>query len=124
MNALAIDPAGNIYAAGWTNATDFPVSADAFQKSGAGGNSFGTRPYGFVLKPSPAEDRLLYSTLLGGAIANCFGGSQCVGKSAATTVNAIAVDRNASPRSAAVPTPRFPCHGWRGADRLPLPGVR
>ena len=89
VNALAVDPAGNIYAAGWTNATDFPVSADAFQKSGAGGNSFGTRPYGFVLKLSPAGDRLLYSTLLGGAIANCFGGSHCVGKSASFDGNRV-----------------------------------
>jgi uncharacterized protein (TIGR03437 family) len=94
VNALAVDPGGNIYAAGWTNATDFPVSADAFQKSGAGGSSFGTRPFGFVLKLSPAGDRLLYSTLLGGATANCFGGSHCVGKFGSNTVNAIAVDRN------------------------------
>ena len=93
VNALTVDPAGNIYAAGWTNAADFPVSANAFQKSGAGGGSlFGTRPYGFVLKLSPAGDRLLYSTLLGGATANCFGGSHCVGKSGSNTVNAIAVD--------------------------------
>ncbi len=94
VNALAVDPAGNIYAAGWTNATDFPVSPNAFQKSGAGGSSFGTRPFGFVLKLSPAGDRLLYSTLLGGATANCFGGSHCVGKFGSNTVNAIAVDRN------------------------------
>lgn len=94
VNALAVDPGGNIYAAGWTNVTDFPVSADAFQKSGAGGSSFGTRPFGFVLKLSPAGDRLLYSTLLGGATADCFGGSHCVGKFGSNTVNAIAVDRN------------------------------
>jgi hypothetical protein len=67
VNAVAVDATGNIYAAGWTNAADFPVSANAFQKSGAGGSSFGPRPYGFVLKLSPGGDRLLYSTLLGGA---------------------------------------------------------
>jgi uncharacterized protein (TIGR03437 family) len=94
VNAVAVDPAGNIYAAGWTNAADFPVSANAFQKSGAGGDSFGPRPYGFVLKLSPGGDRLLYSTLLGGATANCLGGSHCLGKSGSNTVNSIAVDRN------------------------------
>ena len=95
VNALAVDPAGNIYAAGSTNAADFPVSADAFQKSGAGGGSFGWRPFGFVLKLSPAGDRLFYSTLLGGTMANCFGGSHCIGRNnPSTTVNSIAVDRN------------------------------
>lgn len=94
VNALAVDPAGNIYAGGWTNATDFPVSPDAFQKSGAGGSSFGTRPFGFVLKLSPAGDRLLYSTLLGGSTANCLGGSHCIGKNPSNTVNSIVVDRN------------------------------
>src|SRR5688572_11732266 len=94
VNAVAVDPAGNIYAAGTTNAKDFPVSANAFQKSGAGSDSFGPRLYGFVLKLPPAGDRLLYSTLLGGSAVNCFGGSHCVGMKASTTVNAIAVDRN------------------------------
>jgi hypothetical protein len=36
VNAVAVDPTGNIYAAGWTNAADFPVSANAFQKSAPG----------------------------------------------------------------------------------------
>ena len=94
VNAIALDSGGNIYAAGMTNANDFPVSSDAFQKSGAGGDTFGPRPFGFVLKLSPAGDRLLYSTLLGGSAVNCFGGSHCVGKNASTTVTAIAVDRN------------------------------
>lgn len=69
VNALAVDSVGNIYAAGTTNARDFPVTANAFQKSGAGGDTFGPRPFGFVLKLSPAGDRLLYSTLLGGSTA-------------------------------------------------------
>jgi hypothetical protein len=94
VNAVATDLAGNIYAGGVTNASDFPVSANAFQKTGAGGDTFGPRPFGFVLKLSPDGDRLLYSTLLGGLTANCFGGSHCVGINASTTVNAVAVDRN------------------------------
>ncbi len=94
VHALAVDPAGNIYAAGRTTAADFPVSPDAFQQSGALSTSFGPRPYGFVLKLSPAGDRLLYSTLLGGAAPNCTGGSHCLPILAATSVNALAVDRN------------------------------
>jgi uncharacterized protein (TIGR03437 family) len=94
VNAVATDLAGNIYAGGVTNARDFPVSANAFQKTGAGGDTFGPRPFGFVLKLSPDGARLLYSTLLGGLTANCFGGSHCVGINASTTVNAVAVDRN------------------------------
>lgn len=92
VNAVAVDPAGNIYAGGSTNASDFPTTAGAFQKSGAGGNTFGVRPYGFVLKLPPAGDRFVYSTLLGGATANCVGGSHCIGKYASTSVNALVVD--------------------------------
>lgn len=94
IQALAVDPAGNIYAAGRTTAPDFPVSPDAFQKSGALSTPFGPRPYGFVLKLSPAGDRLLYSTLLGGATPNCQGGSHCLPIFAATSVNALTVDAN------------------------------
>lgn len=94
VHALAVDPAGNIYAAGRTTAADFPVSADAFQKSGATNTPFGPRPFGFVLKLSPAGDRLLYSTLLGGPNPYCLGGSHCIPILAANSVNAIVVDRN------------------------------
>ena len=68
---IAVDGAGNVYAAGSTNATDFPVSG-AYQSRQAG--QFDA----FVVKLSAEGDRLLYSTFLGG------GGSDYA--------NAVAVD--------------------------------
>lgn len=93
VNAVALDSAGSIYVAGETNAKDFPASTNAFQKTGAGGDSFAPRPFGFVMKISGSGDRLLFSTLLGGSRVSCFGGSHCVGKSTATAIYAIAVDQ-------------------------------
>jgi uncharacterized protein (TIGR03437 family) len=93
-HAVAVDAAGNIYVAGETNASDFPVTANAFQRSGAGASNMVPRPYGFVMKISSAGDRMLYSTLLGGAAVNCNGGSHCVPITSDTTVTAIAVDPN------------------------------
>ncbi|MCX6602959.1 MAG: hypothetical protein NTV52_05140 [Acidobacteria bacterium] len=46
------------------------------------------------MKLTPAADRLLYSTFLGGATANCVGGSHCIPKLSITTIKAIVVDRN------------------------------
>jgi uncharacterized protein (TIGR03437 family) len=46
------------------------------------------------MKMSSAGDRLLYSTLLGGAAVNCNGGSHCVPITTSTAVLAIAVDQN------------------------------
>lgn len=92
VNAIAIDSQGAIFAAGRTNAPDFPVSPDAFRKTGAGGDPFGPRPFGFVLKMASQGDRLVYSTLLGGSRANCQGGSHCIGKYSDSSITAIAVD--------------------------------
>ncbi len=58
-SAIAVDAAGNIYIAGATNSTDFPVSNAAFQRA----KGFGFD--GFVVKLSPAG-AVIYSTLLGG----------------------------------------------------------
>jgi uncharacterized protein (TIGR03437 family) len=93
-HAVAVDAAGNIYVGGETNAKDFPVTANAYQQTGAGAGIYSPRPYGFVMKISSAGDKILYSTLLGGAEVNCNGGSHCVGITSATAVRAIAVDQN------------------------------
>jgi len=95
IQAVTVDPTGNIYVAGSTTAANFPITPDAFQKTGAMITSFGSIPFGFVMKLSPTGDRLLYSTFLGGATANCIvGGSRCINKFGFTFINAIVADRN------------------------------
>ena len=76
--AGAIDPAGNVYVAGSTTSTTFPVTANAFQKSftpaacgyipgphGSDGSPIPC-PHGFVAKLDKSGARLTYATYLGG----------------------------------------------------------
>ena len=58
-NALAVDGAGNVWVAGHTRSSNFPVTADAWQKKGGGGYD------AFVAKFSPSG-ALQYATYLGG----------------------------------------------------------
>jgi hypothetical protein len=58
--AIAVDAAGNAYVAGYTNSTDFPVTAGAYQTQSHGSED------GFVLKLN-ASGGLVYSTYLGGS---------------------------------------------------------
>ena len=59
VTALAVDAAGDLYAAGWTEAIDFPVS-NAIQAVSHGGVD------AFVFKLNPAGNTLLYATYIGG----------------------------------------------------------
>ena len=54
--AMAVDPAGNVYLAGYTGAPDFPTTPGSFQTSSATGG-------GFLLKLDPSGKKLVYSTL-------------------------------------------------------------
>jgi hypothetical protein len=58
--ALALDASGDLYAAGWTEAIDFPVS-NAIQAVNHGGVD------AFVFKLNPAGNTLLYATYIGGS---------------------------------------------------------
>jgi len=59
---IAVDGAGNAYIAGYTQSTDFPVSAGALQKTYGGGNADA-----FVAALDPTGANLVYATFLGGS---------------------------------------------------------
>jgi hypothetical protein len=63
-NAIAIDGSGNVYVAGETHSTDFPIKAPAIQSSNAGGDA------AFVTKLDSTGMSLGYSTYLGGSGGN------------------------------------------------------
>ena len=67
--ALAVDPAGNAYVAGFTTSPNFPTTTGALQtrQAGMGGSLLIRFGDAFVTKLNPAGDKLLYSTLLGGS---------------------------------------------------------
>jgi hypothetical protein len=60
--AIAVDSTGNIYVAGTTSSSNFPVTSSALQQSYAGGNLDG-----FLTQYSPGGQRMLYSSFLGGS---------------------------------------------------------
>jgi len=78
VDAVAVDGAGNVYAAGHTNASNFPTTAGVFEPSvdPAFPNTVSQGrypPYGFVTKLTPDGSGLIFSTYIGG------GGSIIVG---------------------------------------------
>jgi uncharacterized protein (TIGR03437 family) len=62
-SALAVDPNGNAYVAGFTSSNNFPVSLGAFQKNNKFVNAF-------ISKIEPTGSRLVYSTYVGGSRAD------------------------------------------------------
>jgi hypothetical protein len=64
-SALAIDPSGDAYVAGYAKYTDFPVTAGAFQSTNNG--TALNVSNAFVAKLNPTGTALLYSTWLGGS---------------------------------------------------------
>jgi hypothetical protein len=62
IHGLAVDGAGDVYAAGPTTSTDFPTTPGAFQST-YGGGAFD----GFAAKISADGSSLLYGTYLGGS---------------------------------------------------------
>jgi uncharacterized protein (TIGR03437 family) len=75
---IALDGAGNIFVAGGTASTDFPVTSDAFQPM-FGGSGPGLDPWppkgdGFLTMFDPTGATILYSTFLGGSLADYISG--------------------------------------------------
>ncbi|HEY3443751.1 MAG TPA: SBBP repeat-containing protein [Paludibaculum sp.] len=68
-SGVAVDPAGNIYVAGWTGSPDFPTTAGSLQTA-FGGKVLDAELEGggdgFLMKLSPTGE-LLFSTFLGGS---------------------------------------------------------
>jgi uncharacterized repeat protein (TIGR01451 family) len=64
--SLAIDSSNNIYVAGHTSSTNFPVTAGALQTT-CGVNASGSCSNGFALKVPSKGNVLTYSTYLGGS---------------------------------------------------------
>jgi len=60
-NAVEVDGSGNIYFTGVTRSADFPMSADAFNKT----HSWTTIPDIFVAKINKLGTKILYSTFIG-----------------------------------------------------------
>jgi uncharacterized protein (TIGR03437 family) len=58
---IAVDPGGNVYVAGTTGSTDFPLTPDAVLASAAGAQ-------GFLVKLDAAGAKLLYGSYLGGTV--------------------------------------------------------
>ena len=69
-NSITVDPAGDAIVAGFTTSPDFPVSANSYQAAfpGPADNTGpgGILNAGFISKLSPAGDKLLAGTFLGG----------------------------------------------------------
>jgi uncharacterized protein (TIGR03437 family) len=93
-NAVAVDPAGDIFVAGSTG-DGFPLTAGAFQTTPPAPPESYTRgpgaSFAFLSEISPNGDRLLYSTYFGGNGVNCIGGSVCVGVFGGTSAYALAI---------------------------------
>jgi hypothetical protein len=71
---IAVDFANDVYVTGYTPATDFPVTGDAFQKVNHGYGGLGIyNPNAFVTKLDRTGSALIYSTYLGGSAFLNFG---------------------------------------------------
>src|SRR5437879_1495696 len=69
--ALALDASGNIYVAGSTDTTDYPVTTNAFQTQPPQGDFLGTPFYAFVTEISADGTRLVFSTYFGASGTVC-----------------------------------------------------
>jgi uncharacterized protein (TIGR03437 family) len=67
-SAIAVDPAGNVYAAGTTSSTDFPLRNPLQNSLIAGAQYLTVYANGFLLKLSPDGSQLQYSTYFGGTV--------------------------------------------------------
>ncbi len=94
VNAIAVDAAGSLYATGSSMNREFPSTPGlpAFTLGG-------TLPFitaAFVTKISPAGDKILYSSVIGGNAVSCGAGSSCFLSSRYVAGLGIALDSAAN----------------------------
>ena len=103
INAIAFDPAGNLYLAGGTTQLDFPVTPGAFIGAIPFAAAGASLSYGFVAKLTPADQTdppytVAYATLLGGQHVlvppPCPTSGTCYPLLPSTSISALAVDSN------------------------------
>ncbi len=104
IRALALSPAGEIYAAGGTTSTDLPVPAGGWRPQPGGGQD------GFVLRVNAAASAVTGGTYLGGA-AGGTGAAEQVRSLALTPAGGVVA-------GGSTPSADFPVlHPWTGVHR-------
>jgi hypothetical protein len=98
--AIAVDPAGNVYLTGTTSSADFPTQ-NSLQTYGGGDDAF-------VVKIAAGGDHIIYSTYLGGAQAAGFSGRSGVDPNAWDGLG----DENNNPWSGATNWEYGERNGW------------
>jgi hypothetical protein len=111
VTAVAIDGSGNLYAAGWTEALDFPI-AGAVQAANQGGVD------AFVVKLNAAGTSLLYATYIGGS-----GDDRAAGIAVDSFDQAYVVGATASPNFPVAAPAQATLHGGKDAFALKLNAV-
>jgi uncharacterized protein (TIGR03437 family) len=91
VSSIALDSGGNIYLAGQTWASDFPVSSGL--RFGPA-PSFGVAAHGaaFVAKLPPTADKITFAATIAGDSVACGAGSSCFLSARSTSAAAVAVD--------------------------------
>lgn len=77
VNAIALDPAGNIYVTGETSASDFAVTAGLPSSTRLGFTPPNIVSGAFVAKIAAAGDRVLWAGVVAGTAVSCGAGSSC-----------------------------------------------
>ena len=108
VTSLAVDSAGNLYAAGWTEAINFPI-ASAFQGANGGGVD------AFVAKLNAAGTALDYATYIGGR-----GDDRAAGIAVDSLGQAYLTGSTSSPNFPVISALRSTLAGGRAAFALKL----
>ena len=96
FNAVAVDADDNVVVAGSTSASDYPVTANAYQRTAPAFDGFGRSVFAFVTRLNNAGSQVLQSTFLGHGHSPCSGRSLCIGKLGASSAASLAVGTDGS----------------------------